>query len=300
MKRVLVTGATGQVGFELKRSLAGLAHVVALDRAQLNLAKPAAIGPALDALQPDLIINPAAYTAVDRAESEPELARAVNAVAPGELARWAAAHGAWMVHYSTDYVFDGTKQGAWTEDDTPNPQSVYGRTKLAGEDAVRAANPRHIILRTSWVYGAHGANFLKTMLRLAAERDALSVVADQVGAPTGAALIADISTRFAARLLGRDAADAAPGTYHLAAAGEASWYDYARHVVAGAAARGATLRLAPDAIRPIATEDYPLPAPRPRNSRLDCHKLEAALGLELRPWQGGVNAVLDQLIGRLK
>lgn len=300
MKRVLVTGAKGQVGFELQRSLKGLAQVIAVDREELDLSDAAAIGPALDALQPDLIVNPAAYTAVDRAESEPELAQAVNAAAPGELARWAAARGVWMIHYSTDYVFDGSKEGAWTEDDTPNPQSVYGRTKLAGEHAVRAANPQHLILRTSWVYGAHGANFLKTMLRLAAERESLSVVADQIGAPTGAPLIADITTRLVARIVGREAGGIAPGTYHLTAAGETNWCDYARHVVAGALARGAALRLTPEAIRPIATEDYPLPAPRPRNSRLNCRKLEAALGLQFRPWQGCVNAVLEQLIGPVK
>ncbi|HMQ72556.1 MAG TPA: dTDP-4-dehydrorhamnose reductase, partial [Rubrivivax sp.] len=229
--RILLLGSRGQVGWELQRALAPLGELTALDRRgtgpwQADLSQPERLAPMLDALAPQLIVNAAAHTAVDRAESEPGLAHAINAAAPGELARWAAAHDATLVHYSSDYVFDGSGHTARSEDAPTGPLSVYGRSKLAGEEAIRASGCRHLILRTSWVYAARGGNFARTMLRLAAERDELRVIADQVGAPTGAELLADV-TAHALRALAVDPTLA--GTYHCAAAGETSWHGYACH-----------------------------------------------------------------------
>ena len=292
--RLLLTGADGQVGFELRRALAPLGEVTACGRAQMNLADEAAILAALEAARPDVIVNPAAYTAVDKAETERDAAFAVNAAAPGVLARWAAANGALLVHYSTDYVFAGDKPAPYGEDDETGPQSVYGASKWAGEQAVRAAGARHLILRTSWVFGAHGGNFLKTMLRLAQERDALKVVGDQVGAPTGAALIADVTAQLIGRYHARPEAFA-DGTYHLAAQGETSWHGYAQRVIRRAGERGFPLRLAADAVEAIPSEQYPLPARRPANSRLDCGKLMRAFALSLPGWEAGVDSVVDQL-----
>lgn len=294
MNRILITGTNGQVGFELKRALPPLGEVIALARQEMDLADPASILAALNRYQPAIIVNPAAYTAVDKAESEVELAVAVNAHAPGIMAEWAEQHDALLIHYSTDYVFDGCKNGAYCEDDVANPQSVYGRSKWEGEEAIRARTAHHLILRTSWVVGTHGGNFLKTILRLAHERDSLNVVADQIGAPTSAALIADVTAQLISRYR-LPTHKFEYGTYHLAASGETCWFDYARFVVQLAEQQRFPLRLAASAIRPIPTSAYPLPAPRPANSRLDCSKLSCHFGLALPHWQQGVAHVVTQL-----
>ena len=294
MSRILITGANGQLGFELRRALAPLGEVFALNREQFDLAVEAAMLATLDELRPQIIVNPAAYTAVDRAESESALAHAINAHAPGVLARWCAANDALLIHYSTDYIFGGAGDRAWGEDDTPQPQSVYAHSKWLGEQAVRAHTGHHLILRTSWVYAAHGNNFLKTMLRLASERDSLSVVADQIGAPTSAALITDVTAQLITHYR-RPTHRFDYGTYHLAAQGETSWHGYACHAIAHARGLGYPLQLDPAAIRAIGTADYPLPARRPANSRLDCSKLQRAFGLTLPPWQAGVEHVIERL-----
>lgn len=285
--KILLTGKNGQLGFELRRSLAVLGTVHAVGSQDCDLADEAAVREMVRAIKPDVIVNPAAYTAVDKAESDIERATAVNARAPGVLAEEADRLGARLVHYSTDYVFDGTKSGPYVETDDTAPLGVYGGTKRAGEIAVQQVCERHLILRTSWVVGVHGNNFAKTMLRLAAQRDALSVVADQHGAPTSAALLADLT----AHLLRQDVT----GLFHAVAAGETTWYDYACHVIERARAAGRPIRVAPDAMRPITTADYPTPARRPRNSRLDTRSLEQASGLQLPAWQEGIDHILDQL-----
>ena len=297
--RILLLGSRGQVGWELQRALAPLGELTALDRRgtgpwQADLSQPERLAPMLDALAPQLIVNAAAHTAVDRAESEPGLAHAINAAAPGELARWAAAHDATLVHYSSDYVFDGSGHTARSEDAPTGPLSVYGRSKLAGEEAIRASGCRHLILRTSWVYAARGGNFARTMLRLAAERDELKVIADQVGAPTGAELLADV-TAHALRELAVDPTLA--GTYHCAAAGETSWHGYACHVIEWARAHGHPVKVGPEAIRAIPTDGYPTPAARPLNSRLDTSRLQRAFGLRMPPWQQGVERMLAEVLG---
>lgn len=294
MPRILITGSNGQVGFELRRALAPLGEVIALTRRDVDLADPASLVAALDRHRPDLIVNPAAYTAVDKAESEPEQARAVNATAPGVMAQWGAARNVPLVHYSTDYVFEGTGVTPYREDAPVNPQSIYGATKCEGEIAVRQAFAQHLILRTSWVVGAHGGNFLKTIMRLARERDQLRIVADQMGAPTSAALIADVTAHLVGRYF-TDREHFAFGTYHLAASGETNWCEYARHVVALAEARSLDLKLRSTDILPIATYEYPLPAKRPMNSRLDCSKLMSTFGISLPDWRNGVDYVFEQL-----
>ena len=293
--RLLLTGCLGQVGFELQRALATLGDVIAVDHADCNLADADAIRQLVRTERPDVIVNPAAYTSVDKAEGERELACAVNAAAPGILGEEAARLGTFVIHYSTDYVFDGTKQGAYVEDDATNPQSVYGLTKRDGELALARANPHHIILRTSWVVGAHGGNFAKTMLKLAADRDSLSVVADQWGAPTSAALLADLAAHLVRQQRGNQ--DGFPyGTYHCVAGGETNWCDYARYVIREAIKAGKPLKATPDAIRPITTADYPTPAKRPANSRLDTRKFRDAFGLELPHWQAGLDHILQQIL----
>lgn len=294
MSSILVTGVNGQVGFELQRSLAPLGTVTAVTRAEMDLANEASILFVLERHKPSIIVNPAAYTAVDRAESEKEQAMAVNAAAPGVLARWAAENGAYLVHYSTDYVFDGTKADAYVETDPVNPQSVYGESKWLGEEAVRSSGARHVILRTSWVYGHHGNNFLKTILRLAQERSSLNIVADQVGAPTSAALIADVTRRVVEFISGSEVRDVS-GTYHLSAQGNTSWHGYAAHIVREASARNFNLALQFDAVKPISTAEYPTPAKRPRNSRLNCKRLMDCFDLHLPAWQEGVNDVMERL-----
>ena len=296
--KILLLGKDGQVGWELQRSLALLGDVVALgskDREPLSgdLRDPQALAATVRAVAPQLIVNAAAYTAVDRAESEADAARLVNATAVGALARAAAAADAWLVHYSTDYVFDGSGSAPWSEDDRTAPLSVYGRSKLEGEELVRASGCRHLVFRTSWVYSARGANFAKTILRLARERDALGVVDDQVGAPTGAELLADITAHACRRAL-REPSVA--GTYHAVAAGETSWFEYARHLIGVARRRGATIRVADAAIEPIASAAYPQAARRPLNSRLDTTRLRTTFALSLPPWQAGVERVVTEWI----
>lgn len=294
--KILLTGKNGQVGFELQRALAPLGEVVAVDQHECDLSNPDAIRQLVAKVAPQVIINPAAYTAVDKAESEPHLAQAINGTAPGVFGEEAARLGALVIHYSTDYVFDGCVSGAYLESDTPNPQSVYGKSKLAGEKALQASGADHLIFRTSWVFGAHGANFAKTMLRLAAEREGLKIVADQFGAPTSAALLADVT----AQVLGqykRDGRTGFPfGLYHLVAGGCTTWHEYAQTVVRAALAAGKPLKLTADDIVPITTADYPLPAPRPANSRLDTQRLRETFGLELPAWQSGLGHVLQQIL----
>jgi len=296
MKRILLTGCDGQVGFELQQTLAPLGEVVAVDQAECDLTDAEATRKLVREVQPHIIVNPAAYTAVDKAESEPELAMAVNAWAPGILGEEAARLDAWVVHYSTDYVFDGSKETPYDESDAPNPQSVYGRSKLAGEHALLASGAQCLILRTSWVVGAHGGNFAKTILRLAAERDSLNVVADQFGAPTSAPLLAEITTKLIRKAETRGRADFPFGLYHLAPAGEPTWHQYAVYVVEKALAAGKTLKLRPERIRAIATADYPLPAKRPANSRLNTAKLRQAFQCDLPDWKTGLDPVLAQIL----
>ncbi|MFT4193549.1 dTDP-4-dehydrorhamnose reductase [Ottowia sp.] len=295
---ILLLGKNGQVGWELQRSLAPLGELVALDRhgaAGLcgDLNDLDGLAATVRAVRPSVIVNAAAHTAVDRAESEPELARRINAEAPAVLAREAAACGALLVHYGTDYVFDGSGDAPWAEDAPTSPLSVYGRTKLAGEQAIRQAGGAHLILRTSWVYAARGGNFAKTMLRLAAERERLTVIDDQWGAPTGAELIADV-TAHAVRQLRARPQDA--GTYHLAAAGATTWFEYAKYVLAQAQQAPAAMKLVVNEVAPIPTSAYPTPARRPHNSRLDTRRLQAAFGLRLPPWQDGVRRMLAEIL----
>ncbi|MCK6395024.1 dTDP-4-dehydrorhamnose reductase [Zoogloea sp.] len=296
--KILLFGKNGQVGWELQRSLAPLGEVVALDHDGApglsgNFADPDSLAATVRAVAPDLIVNAAAHTAVDKAESEPELARALNALAPGVLAREAAASGALLVHYSTDYVFDGSGDAPRAEDAPTEPLSVYGRTKLEGEQLIRASGARHLIFRTSWVYAARGGNFAKTMLRLAAERDTLTIIDDQHGAPTGADLLADVSAHAARMTL---ANPALAGTYHLVAGGETTWHAYARHVIEFARARGVPIKVASEAILPVPTSAFPTPARRPANSRLDTRKLQQTFGLKLPAWQQGVDRMLTEIL----
>lgn len=295
LPRILLTGKNGQVGFELQRALAPLGEVIACDRAGCDLADADALRALVRRVAPQVIVNAAAYTAVDKAESEVDAAMAINAVAPGILGEEARRLGALVVHYSTDYVFAGDKPAPHVESDATAPQNVYGRSKLAGEQALLASAADSMILRTSWVLGAHGGNFAKTMLRLAGERNSLNVVADQFGAPTSAALIADVTAQIVARYL-RDGEAFPCGIYHLAAAGETSWHAYACHVIARALAAGVPLRLMPAAIHPIVTRDYPTPARRPANSRLDTTLLRQTFGLHLPDWQDGVDHILEQIL----
>ena len=294
--RILLIGKHGQVGFELQRALAPLGEICAVGHAECDLADASAISSLVRAVKPDLIVNPAAYTAVDKAESEPALARCVNAVAPGVLGEEAARLRAWVVHYSTDYVFDGTKQSAYTEEDPTNPQSVYGLTKRDGEVALRASGAKYLIFRTSWVVGAHGYNFAKTILRLGADRESLNVVADQHGAPTSAALLADVTAQLV-RQRQREGDDSFPfGLYHLVAGGETTWYECARLVVSEARAAGRALKLTPDTIRPIPSSEYSTAAKRPANSRMDTSRLRKTFGVELPVWHSGVRQVLQQIL----
>jgi dTDP-4-dehydrorhamnose reductase len=297
--KLLLTGKNGQLGFELQRALAPLGELIAVDATECDLADTAAIQTLLEREQPAVIVNPAAYTAVDRAESEPELAAAVNTEAPRQFGAWAATTGALVLHYSTDYVFDGAKAGPYVEEDVTAPLGVYGLTKRDGESALRQTCPRHLILRTSWVVGAHGGNFAKTMLRLAAERDSLRVVNDQWGAPTSAALLADLTAHLVRQWANqeRSSGDSFPyGTYHVANAGETNWYDYARFVLAAAHESGRSLRVTSDQIEAITTADYPTPAARPANSRLDCRRFRNTFGLHLPPWQQSLRHLLAQIL----
>lgn len=293
---LLLTGSNGQVGFELRRSLAPLGHLLALDRIRCDVTRSEALRKLLREVRPDVIVNAAAYTDVNRAESEAGIAFAVNAVAPGVLAQEARDLGSLLVHYSSDYVFDGRKAAAYVESDAADPQSVYGKSKLAGEQAIASSGATAVVLRTSWVAGAHGRNFARTILQLAREQDSLQVVADQFGAPTTASLVADITAHIIARhwFGGRRGAFPA-GVYHLAAGGETSWHGYARMLLSGAAARGVTLRAGAEDVRPVPASAYPQLAPRPANSRLDTTKLRDTFDLHLPGWEQGIGLLLDQL-----
>ena len=297
--KILLLGAEGQLGWELQRALSPLGSLVCLTRNAAqnpqalcgDLVNLDGLASTIRSVQPGLIVNAAAYTAVDKAETEPALARRINAEAPAVLAAQAARCNAWLLHYSTDYVFDGSGTQAWQESDLPAPLSVYGQTKLEGEQAV-ARYSQHLILRTSWVYGARGNNFAKTMLRLARERDTLRVINDQFGAPTGADLLADVSAH-ALRAVWQTPSLA--GLYHCAAAGETNWFGYARLVLAQAQADGWALKAGPDQITAIPATEYPTPARRPGNSRLNTSRLQQAFGVVLPPWQTGVTRMLSEL-----
>jgi dTDP-4-dehydrorhamnose reductase len=290
--RFLLLGRDGNVGWELQRALAPLGELIAHGRSGCDLTDTATLRDIVESTRPDVIVNAGAYTAVDQAEQDIVAAEAVNATAVATMA--AAAHqvDALFVHYSTDYVFDGRKSGAYVETDATEPQSVYGLTKREGELAIVASGCRHLIFRTSWVFATRGANFAKTMLRLAQERETLRVIADQWGAPTGAELIADVTAHAIRATLANPAHE---GLYHLAASGETNWHGYAQFVVEQARNLGAELQV--QAIEAIATSEYPLPAKRPANSRLNTEKLQAAFGLELPPWQYHVRRMLIELMG---
>lgn len=299
--KILLLGKNGQVGWELQRSLAPLGELVALDSSSQSLCGDLSnlegLAATVRQVAPDVIVNAAAHTAVDKAESEPELARTLNALAVGALAREAQKLGAWMVHYSTDYVFDGSGDQPWAERSPTGPLSVYGRTKLEGEQLLQQHCSRHLIFRTSWVYAARGANFAKTMLRLAAERGALTVVDDQIGAPTGAELLADVTALALRRVIGEGDAPLA-GVYHVAAAGSTSWHDYARFVINFAERAGVPLKAMGDAVRAGPSSSFKTAAPRPSNSRLDTRKLREAFDLELPHWQAGVSRMLTETLER--
>ncbi|MDD2741868.1 MAG: dTDP-4-dehydrorhamnose reductase [Rhodocyclaceae bacterium] len=294
--KILLTGKNGQVGFELQRALAPLGEIVAVSHQECDLSDPTTIRRLLAEIKPQVIINPAAYTAVDKAEVEPALAWAVNAAAPGIFGEEALRLGALLIHYSTDYVFDGAATGVYVESDATNPQSIYGQTKLAGEQAVQASGCDYLIFRTSWVFGAHGGNFAKTMLRLAAEREGMKIVADQFGAPTSAALLADVTAQVLGQFKRQGRVGFPFGLYHLVAGGCTTWHEYAQTVVRAALAAGKPLKLMTDDILPIATSEYSLPAPRPANSRLDTSRLRQTFGLELPAWESGLAHFLEQIL----
>ncbi|HEY6280371.1 MAG TPA: dTDP-4-dehydrorhamnose reductase [Burkholderiales bacterium] len=295
MLRILLTGSSGQVGWELTRTLMPLGRVVTPGKNQFNLAQPESLGAFVNTMQPDVIVNAAAYTAVDKAEQEPDLAFAVNAAAPSELAKAARRHNALLVHYSTDYVFDGKKPGAYSEENVPNPISAYGRSKLAGDEAVRASGADHLIFRTSWVFAARGKNFLTTILRMAGERDELRVVADQFGAPTWARLVAEVTAlALQQELTRRKSSLFKSGTFNLTAAGETSWHEFASAIITAARERGATLKCRK--VVPITSAEYPLPAARPANSRLSGAKLARHYGLEMPEWESCMHHCLEELL----
>lgn len=295
--KILLFGKGGQIGWELQRSLAPLGELVALSTDSQDLCGDFTnldgIAQTVRDVVPDIIVNAAAHTAVDKAESEPELAHIINARAPEVLAQEAKRSGAWLIHYSTDYVHDGSGNQPWIEADPIGPLSVYGKTKLEGEDAIRSSGCQHVIFRTSWVYAARGANFAKTMLRLAQERDCLTVVNDQIGAPTGAELLADV-TAHAIRVA-QQRPDVS-GLYNLAAGGETSWHGYASFVIEFARQAGITIKVIPEAVQPVPASAFPLPAPRPKNSRLDTRKLQNTFGLNLPHWQSGVTRMLTEIL----
>ena len=291
--KILLTGRNGQVGFELQRALMPLGEVVAPGRSTLDLANEGPLRALVRELRPDVIVNAAAYTAVDQAESDRAAALAINAGVPRILGEEAARLGALVLHFSTDYVFNGEQDEPYTERDAPDPRNVYGLGKWQGEQALARACGRHLILRTSWVLGAHGRNFARTVLGLARERAGFGVVADQYGAPTSAALLADISAHLL-RQYRRDRGIEF-GTWHVAAAGTTTWYDYARFVLAEAQAAGILLKAGPDAVQAIGTADYPTAARRPRSSRLDTTRFCTTFGLRLPPWEEGVRQVLEQI-----
>lgn len=287
--KILVLGRNGQVGFELQRALLPLGDVIAPPREDLDLATAQAVDRYLEERQPDLVVNAAAYTAVDLAETHPDEARRLNTELPRQLARYAASHGARLVHYSSDYVYPGTGDMPWTENDATQPLNVYGQTKLEGDEAIVDSGADALIFRTSWVYSARGNNFMKTMLRLAQSKPELSIVSDQVGTPTPARLIAEIT---ALAVYGRLNA----GIYHLAPTGETSWQGFAQEIFRLTQQAGKELMMGPEKALPIPTRDYPTPAQRPLNSRLSVSKLEKALGIRMPNWQTGLAQTLDEYL----
>tara|TARA_B110000971_G_C20028184_1_gene509957 strand:+ start:1014 stop:1907 length:894 start_codon:yes stop_codon:yes gene_type:complete len=295
--KILLLGAKGQVGWELQRSLAPFGQLKICDRTTVDFEDTRQLQLVVRQFAPTVIVNAAAYTAVDLAESEVDKAFSVNAKAVEILAIEARSLGAWLIHYSTDYVFDGKKSGAYVETDTPNPQSVYGRSKLQGEEAIRASGCLHLIFRTSWVYATRGANFIKTMVRLAKERDELKVVADQFGAPTSAELIADVT---ALCLFGLNSSSInsknLSGTYHLVAAGETSWHGFVQYMVSAAQKNGEVFRVTSDKIQAITTEQYPTPAKRPANSRLESKKIAKTFKLLMPSWQTHVDRMIAEIV----
>ena len=298
--KILLLGANGQVGWELQRSLAPLGDVKVCDRSSANLESLDALRNVVREYGPTIIVNAAAYTAVDKAESEPAKAKAINTDAVVVLADEAKRLNAWLIHYSTDYVFDGSKPGSYVESDETNPQSVYGQTKLDGEEAIRRSGCRHLIFRTSWVYALRGANFAKTMIRLAKERDELKVVADQFGAPTSASLIADVTALCLYNIELREEAscDSLSGIYNLVPHGETTWHGFASYVIASGQERGESFQVSAENIQAITAAEFPVPAKRPANSRLIPAKLEKQFSLSLPQWQVHVDKLITEIVGQ--
>lgn len=290
--KILLFGKDGQVGRELQRTLLPFGHVIALNRQNADLQNLPELNRILEATSPDLIVNAAAYTAVDKAETDTETAFKINAKAVAIMAGYASQNNALLVHYSTDYVFDGQKSGAFVETDATNPLGVYGLSKKMGEEVIAQSRCKALIFRTSWIFSSHGNNFIKTILRLANEKNSLNIVADQFGAPTSAELIADVT---ALAIAGYRSGSLTSGIYHLTATGETNWHQFAHHIVDRALANGLHLQLDQSQIRAITTEEYPVPAKRPKNSRLDTTLLSSKLGLKLPDWTIHVNRTLDQL-----
>jgi dTDP-4-dehydrorhamnose reductase len=292
--KILLLGARGQLGWQLQRSLSVVGEVVALHRTSAplcgDLSQPDALSQTIAKVAPDVIVNAAAFTAVDRAEAERDAAFQINATACEILAEQARRHNAWLVHYSTDYVFDGTGKRPWREDDPTSPLNTYGASKLAGEQAIIRTHERHLIIRCAWLFDTWGQNFLKSILRAAAQRESLNVVNDQWGAPTRAALVADVTAQILPRLRPEHA-----GIYHVGATGETNWHEYATLAIAQAAESGLQLKVGPAMVRPVPTAQYPTPARRPANSRLDTTRLRRTFDLVLPPWQDGVRAVACEL-----
>ena len=297
--KILLFGKNGQVGRELQRSLPPLGSLIALDRQSQDmcgdLANLEGLAQTIREVKPDIIVNAAAYTAVDKAETESEKADLINAQAPTVLAEEAHKCGALLIHYSTDYVFDGSGSQPWLESDAPAPLNVYGASKRDGERGIQSSGARHLIFRTSWVHATHGANFIKTILRLAKERDQLTIINDQIGAPTSAALIADMTTQAISTAKRKKNLE---GLYHLAATGETSWHGYAQFIVSGAKRAGIKLKTSPATILPISSDQFPTAAKRPLNSRLNTTKFEQSFGLVLPAWQQGAARTLDEILAQ--
>ncbi|KQT14384.1 dTDP-4-dehydrorhamnose reductase [Ramlibacter sp. Leaf400] len=297
--KILLFGAMGQVGWQLRRSLAALGDVIALERSSRplcgDLCDARGVAASAAEVAPDVVVNAAAFTAVDRAQDEADLAFAVNAAAPEALARAAARQGAWMLHYSTDYVYDGSGERPWQETDEPGPLNVYGRSKLAGDEAVMREAPRHLVLRTGWVFDSRGRNFARSILDAAMTRDSLTVVDDQWGAPTQAALIADVTAQVLRTVASTPGSERLAGLYHVAAEGFVSRHGYAQQLLHEAAARGWPLRAGADRVQAVASIDHPTRALRPKNCRLDTRRLRETFGVALPPWQDGVRSVVAEL-----
>ena len=294
--KILLTGKNGQVGFELQRALAPLGEVCSTGSTDCDLSDENAIRNLLRHVKPDIIVNPAAYTAVDKAENDVQMAESVNSVCPRVIGEEAARSGALVVHYSTDYVFDGLKPRPYVEDDAPNPLNVYGRSKLAGEQSLQSSGAQALILRTSWVAGSHGNNFVKTILRLASERDQITVVSDQFGSPTTASLLADTSAHLI-RQYQREGPKSFPhGLYHFTASGKTSWFDYARFVLHQTNALGLKTRLKPENIKPVTSKEYPMQALRPANSCLNSSLVKKTFGFQLPDWKTGIAHLIMEIL----